>query len=208
MTRKRGCLIAAVAGGLVLVCLLLLLTARRERRPHISHQRPYRWDQYPRPNLHVEMKPWIDVVAEVNAAMSEASQGEITEAVIFDTTPTRIVKVNCTPELEAYADVFIAAYREHETEMNRRGAHGFEGAPCTGDVLQEDHSICCSIRMLAGADGLGYAEMEDALYLGRMPRAMECRPYVVTEALVERMKQDRINGKLHPAAEPIASALA
>ena len=110
--KRRGWLIAAVAGSLVLGGLLLMLAARRGRHPHISHQLPYRWDQYPRPNLHVEMKPWIDLVAEVNAAMSEASQGEITEAVKFDTTPTRIVKVNCSPELEPHADEFIAAYRE------------------------------------------------------------------------------------------------
>jgi len=204
MKKKRGCLIAAVVGGLVLGCLLLLLAACRERYPHISHQEPYRWDQYPRPNLTVENEPFVEVVAKINAVFAETSNGELTEAIKIDTTPTRIVRVNCSAELDPYADVFIAAYREHEVDMNRRGACGFENTLISGEVLQEGHSIGCTLAM---PSSLYYETREDALVFGRSPHLMECRPYVVTDGLVERMKDLQHEGSRKVDAEAIVSAL-
>jgi formylglycine-generating enzyme required for sulfatase activity len=134
---------------------------------------------------------------------AETSNGELTEAIKIDTTPTRIGKVNCSPELDPHADEFIAAYREHEAEMYRRGAPGFETMLISGEVLQENHSIGCTLVM----GSVLHCEMrEDALLLARSPQLMECRPYVVTDDLVKRMVELKREGR--SSEEPIVFTLA
>jgi hypothetical protein len=152
------------------------------------------------------MVPWTQVVARINEAVAQTSRGAVTQTVRLDTTPTRIVKVNCPPECEAQADQLIALFRVHEEEMNRRGANGFEGAPCTGTV-QSHHSIGCSLMMLADDSGLSYEEKADGVHLARMPRIIECRAYRITNGLVERMKEQRSKGEYKVDAEPLVSAL-
>jgi len=172
----------------------------------VAHQRPYPWDRYVISTLKFEGVPWLEVVSKINAAVAKASKGVITQAVTFDTSPARIMKVNCPPACEPQADQLIKRFRAHEHEMNRRGANGFEGALCTGTV-HEHHSIGCTLRMLAEESGLSYEEKADGIHLSRMPRQMECRAYRITDGLVERMKYERSKREYKVGAEPLVSAL-
>lgn len=183
---------------------MVVLRSWRER-PRVSHQLPYKWDSYVQRDLHFEMAPMVDVIAQINAAIREASKGVVPEAIKLDPTPTQIVKVSLSPELAAQADELIATFRQHEEELSRQGACGFERTPFTGTV-RGDHSLFCQLGM-AGGDGLRWEPKEDALHVARSPERMECRSYPVTDALLECMKRQQSSNKYYVGADPVASAL-
>ena len=189
MKITRISLVALAMGSLALIGAAIYLRFRLPVGPRISHQLPYKWDSYDRPNLKFEMEPISNVIAAVNSAIREASDGEVPEATRLDTTPTRIVKVNSDPPLDAHMDQLIAEFREHERAMNEVGAQGFEGTPFTG-IVHGRHSLGCTF-LITEAGGLHWEAREDALHASRKPREMECRPYRVTDELFARMEQQR-----------------
>lgn len=198
----------AVAVLALLVGIIWFSTGRRSTLTlprGVGHQLPYKWDSYVRPDLQFTMEPMSNVIASVNAVIHKVSGGAVPEAVKLDTTPTRIVKVNSNASLDAHIDQLIADFREHEKEMNRRGAEGFEGTPFTGD-LDGRHSLWCTLVGPSNG-GLHWEAKEDALYVSRMPREMECRPYRVTDELLARMRQQRSEGNYMVDADPVVSAL-
>ncbi|MCP5488170.1 MAG: hypothetical protein H7A43_05930 [Verrucomicrobia bacterium] len=194
MKIKRGCLIAALVSVLLLGGLLLTPVVYRWLHP-IAHQLPYKWDSYVRPDLQFEMEPMTNVVAMVNAAIREASDGALPEAITVDSTPTQIIKVNSIPQLDVHMDRLIADFRLHEEEMKRRGAEGFESAPFTG-WLGGHHSLWCS---LVGPNmaGLHWEPRADALHVSRSPRAMECRAYGVGDELIRTTEEWIAEGRTH-----------
>ncbi len=164
----------------------------------VVHQLPYKWDSYVQRDLEFEMAPMSNVIKAINAAICEASEGEVPEAIKLDTTPTRITKVNSDPTLDQQMDQLIADFRENEKEMERKGAWGFESKPYTGRV-DGDHSLGCTLVMM-GSDGLQWEPKEDALHVSRSPREMECRVYGVGDELIRTTEDWIAKGRTH--AEP------
>lgn len=204
MNIKRGCLTVVLLGVIVFGGLLLTAVIYRKLHP-ITHQLPYKWDSYVRPDLQFTMEPMSNVITKVNSVIRDVSGGAVPEAIKLDTTPTRILKINSDASLDPYMDQLIADYRENEKEMNRCGTIGFENTPFTGD-LDGHHSLWCT---LVGTNngGLNWEAKKDALHVSRMPCEMECRAYRVTSALTELMETNRKANYLHVGCEPIVSAL-
>jgi hypothetical protein len=199
---KRGLIAGLVAVVLILTAAAILLAMAHRG---VVHRLPYKWDSYLRPDLHFTMEPMSNVIAAVNSAIRKASGGAVPEAIKLHTTPTRIVNVNSNPSLDPYMNQLITAYREHEKEMNRRGAEGFEGALFTRD-LSGRHSLWCELGIME-AGRLHWEAREDGLHASRVPGEMECRPYRVTDELLARMKQQRSEGNYKVDADPVVSAL-
>lgn len=202
MKRKQGCLIAMV--GALVVLGGLFLTVVVYRRTHVTHQQPYKWDSYVRPDQHFTMEPMSNVIVKMNRLIRELSKNAVPEAIKLDTTPTSIIKVHANQSLDLYMNQLIADYRENEIELNAQGAEGFEGTPFTG-YLEGHHSLWCTL-VGPREGGLHWEAKEDALHVSRMPRMMECRPYYVADTLFVRMKQQRSENRYKVDAEPIVSA--
>ena len=209
MKTRRICLTGLVLVIAILVGLCGWSWKHRKHGPPIrhgvAHQLPYKWDSYERPDLQFTMEPMSNVIAKVNSLIRELSSNAVPEAIKLDTAPTRIVKVGSNASLDPYMDQLIADYRENEKEMNRRGAEGFEGTLFTGD-LDGHHSLWCTL-VGPGNGGLNWEPKEDGLHASRMPCAMECRTYPVTDALNELMETNRNANYLHVGCEPHVSAL-
>jgi len=209
MKMKRKTIILLAIGTLMLIGLSVWLwnpwNPARFTRRGVAHQLPYKWDSYVRPDLQFTLEPMTSVVAKVNAVIRDVSSNAVPEAIKLDTTPTEIVKVGSNSSLDPYMDQLIAHFREHEKEMNRRGAEGFEGARFTG-TLDGHHSLWCTL-VGPGNGGLHWEAKEDALHASRMPRMMECRPYHIADDLFVRMNQQRAKNRYKVGAEPIVSAL-
>ncbi len=206
---KRKTFVWLAVTALILAGVSAWFWTHRNRWPFVPrgvvHQLPYKWDSYVRPDLQFTMEPMSNVIGKVNAAIRDASNNAVPEAIKLDATPTRVVKVGSNPLIDQYMDELIAEFREHETEMIRRGAEGFESTPFTG-TLDGHHSLWCMLGM-RGAGGLDWEAKEDALHVSRWPHVMECRPYYIADDLFVRMKQQRSDNRYKVGAEPIVSAL-
>jgi len=206
--RRRTIVLLAVA-AMILVVLCVWFLNHRSTAPFtrrgVAHQLPYKWDSYVRPDLEFTLEPMTNVIAKINAVIREVSSNAVPEAIKIDTTPTKVVKVGSSPSLDPHMNQLIAVFREHEKEMNQRGAEGFEGTPFTGH-LDGHHSLWCTL-VGPGNGGLHWEAKEDALHASRMPRIMECRPYYIANDLFVRMKQQRSENRYKVGAEPIVSAL-
>jgi len=209
MKMKRKTIVLLTIAVLILVGLSAWFWRHANRAPFIrrgvAHQLPYKWDSYVRPDVQFTSEPMTSVIAKVNAVIRDVSSNVVPEAIKLDTTPTQIVKGEADPSLDRHMDQLIAAFRENEREMNRRGAEGFEGTLFTGD-LDGHHSLWCTL-VGPGNGGLNWEAKEDALHASRMPRVMECRAYAVTGALNELMEANRRANYLHVGCEPHVSAL-
>lgn len=203
---KRGYVVVMLA-----LCALIALPFIGFEINHalhpIRHQRAYGWDQYVIAEMKFEREPWIKVIAKVNTAVARESKGVIARAIVLDTTPTQITRINCGGEIASDADTLIADYRRHEQELFEQGACGFESTPCDKIIVGGGHSIGCPLGVAARASGLEYEEKPDAIHIRRSPIALECRPYVVTDELKELMEQKRKDNQLHVDAAPMVSAL-
>jgi hypothetical protein len=204
--RRKWVKWAALVCGLVILAWLGLFH-HRFGISRIAHQRPYRWDQYLLPEKRFANEPISNVVSYVNDSVRSLSKGAVPQAVFLDTAPTRISKLAPTPEIERQMDEMILAFRQHEQELEKKGAEGFETGLYTG-IVGGRHSLGCIISDLASNAGLGYEEKPDGIHLRREPPAFECRAYAISKALVGTMEQKRKANDLHVDAEPIVSALA
>jgi hypothetical protein len=179
----------------------------RSGASRIAHQRPYKWDQYPVPRLRFTNEPIVNVVSSVNDAVTVLSQGAVQQVILLDTTPVRISKFAPNPGIEQQMDEMIRVFRQHEEELKKKRAEGFETGLYTG-VVGGGHSLGCIISDLASNAGLGYEEKPDGIHMKREPHELECRAYGISKALVALMEQKRKVNDLHVDAEPVVSALA
>jgi len=173
----------------------------------IAHQRPYKWDQYAVPTTRFTNAPIMSVVKTVNDIVHSMSNGEVQQVVLVDTNPVQIVKFPPSVNIEKEMDAMIQVFRNHEHEMLKRGADGFETGFYSGQ-LGGGHSLGCVLSELAMGAGLGYVEKEDGIHIRREPSQLECRAYRISSGLVALMEQKRKANDLHVDAEPIVSALA
>lgn len=203
--RRKWVKWAALVCGLVILAWLGLFH-HRFGISRIAHQRPYRWDQYLVPESRFANEPISNVVRYVNETVRSLSTGTVPQAVFLNTVPTRISKFAPTPEIERQMDEMISAFRQHEEELKKKGAEGFETGLYTG-VIGGGHSLGCVISDLAANAGLGYEEKADGIHLRREPHELECRAYGVSKALVSLMEQKRKANDLHVDAEPFVSTL-
>jgi hypothetical protein len=135
------------------------------------------------------------------------SGGAVETAVVLDCTPAPIKKFPPNTEIDGAMDRMIAACREHESAMLKRGANGFESAPYTGP-MGGGHSLGCTFQMFVAQSELGYAEQPDAIHLWRLPRTLECRAYSITPALLARIEPERKSNNYLVDAESVVSVFA
>ncbi len=206
MKRKllRGLSIALLT---VVLTLLVGVLAIRTSRPSVVHQRPYKWDAFVLPMMNFTNEPIVNVVKAVNDAVRKASGGAVESAVVLDCTPAPIKKFAPNAEVDGEMEHMIAAFREHEAAMLKRGANGFESAPYSGP-MGGGHSLGCTFQMSVDWSGLGYAEQPDAIHLWRLPRTLECRAYSITPALLARIEPERKSNNYLVGAEPVVSVFA
>jgi hypothetical protein len=179
----------------------------RSGASRIAHQRPYKWDQYPVPRLRFTNEPIVNVISNVNDAVRVLSKGAVQQVILLDTTPVRISKFAPNPGIEQQMEDMIRVFRQHEEEMRKKGADGFETGIYTGGI-GGGHSLGCVLQELAMGAGLGYEEKEDGIHIRRDPQEFECRAYKISDRLVSWMEQKRKANDLHVDAEPIVSAFA
>jgi hypothetical protein len=206
MKRKllRGLSIALLT---VLLTLVVGVLAIRWLRPKVIHQRPYKWDAFVLPMMNFTNEPIVNVVKAVNDAVRKASGGTVETAVHLDSTPAPVKKFAPNAEVDGEMDRMIAAFREYEASMLKRGANGFESAPYSGP-MGGGHSLGCTFQMCVQPSGLGYAEQPDAIHLWRQPRTLECRAYSITPPLVARIEPERKSNSYLVDAEPVVSVFA
>lgn len=204
--RRKWVKWAALVCGLVILAWLGLFH-HRFGISRIAHQRPYKWDQYLVPEKRFTDEPISNVVRYVNETVRCLSTGAVPQAVLLDITPSRISKFPPSPEIERQMDEMISAFRQHEEELKKKGAEGFETGLYTG-VVGGGHSLGCILSDLASDAGLGYEEKPDGIHMRREPHELECRSYGISKALVALMEQKRKANDLHVDAEPIVSTLA
>jgi hypothetical protein len=185
--RRKWVRSAALVCGLVILGWLGLFH-HRFRISRIALQRPYKWHHYFVPQTRFLNEPISNVVSYVNDAVRSLSTGAVPQTVFLDTAPTRISKFAPTPEIERQMDEMILAFRQHEEELKKKGAEGFETGLYTG-VIGGGHSLGCVISDLASNAGLGYEEKPDGIHIRREPHELECRAYGVSKALVSLMEQ-------------------
>lgn len=159
------------------------------------------------PMMNFTNEPIVNVVKAVNDAVRKASGGTVETAVYLDTTPAPIKRFPPNAEVDEEMVRMIAAFRENEASMLKRGAHGFESAPYTGP-MGGGHSLGCTFQMFVEESCLGYAEQPDAIHLWRMPRTLECRAYSITSPLLARIEPERKSNNYLVDAEPIISVFA
>jgi hypothetical protein len=191
----------------VLVIAGVAILVRRPSFSMIGHQRPYKWDQFVIPRMEFTQEPVSNVVKAVNDAVRAASRGTVEQAVMLDATPASVRKFAPNPEIDRRMDAMISVFRQHEQEMLRNGANGYESAFFTGQ-MGGGHSLGCTFQELVTATGLGYEERADGISVWREPRYFECRAYRISNGLLNLMEQKRRANHLHVDAEPIVSALA
>jgi hypothetical protein len=203
--RRKWVKWAALVCGLVILAWAGLFH-HRFGISRIAHRRPYKWDQYLVPETRFSNEPISNVVRYVNETVRSLSTGAVTQAVFLDTAPSRISKFASNPEIERQMDEMILAFREHEEDLKRKRAEGFETGLYTGTV-GGGHSLGCIMSDLASNAGVGYEEKPDGIHMRREPHELECRAYGISKTLVALMEQKRKANDLHVDAEPIVSAL-
>ena len=167
----------------------------------VAHQRPYRWDAFVLPEQNFSNETIIDIVASVNALVTQTSKGLVTQAVCLNTNPVNIAVYAADPAIKAQMDKLVEAYRKDETNWLKRGACGFETCRYT-DKFMARHSLGCEFQDLASWVQLDYEEKPDAIHLGRNPGHLECRAYKISPKLKsmadDLRKQNHIRGDMNP----------
>ena len=204
--RRKWVKWAVLVGGLVILAWLGI-SQHRFGISRIAHQRPYKWDQYLVPEKRFTNEPISNVVSYVNESVRNLSRSAVPQAVFLDTTPSQTSKFAPDPEIERQMDEMISAFRQHEEELKKRRAEGFETGLYSG-VVGGGHSLGCIFADLASNAGLGYEEKPDGIHMRREPHELEYRAYRIARALVTLMEQKQKANDLHVDAEPIVSAFA
>lgn len=180
--KRRIKIIFTVVAGAIVFFLIFCVIASQVSSKAVGHQRPYRWDAYALPEQDFSNATIIDVVAKVNALVTQTSKGSVTQAVCLNTNPTDIVAYPPDPAIKTEMDKLVGAYRKDEANWLNRGACGFETCRFTGKFMAR-HSLGCEFQELASWLQMEYEENPDAIHLGRNPAHLECRAYKISPKL-------------------------
>lgn len=207
--KRRTKIIFAVVAGAILVYLAFCVVAAwiygRTVARTVSHQRPYRWDAFVLPEQNFSNATIIDVVAKVNALVTQTSKGSVTQAVCLNTNPADIVEYPPDPAIKAEMDKLVGAYWKDETNWLNRGACGFETCRYTGKFMAR-HSLGCGFQELASRAQLDCEEKPDAIHLGRNPTHLECRAYKISPKLKLMAEDLKKQNQIRVDMNPVTSA--
>ena len=181
MKRKTKIVFAVLTGIIFLFLVFCAIGAWLSGRT-VAHQRAYCWDAFALPEQNFSNATVIDVVAKVNALVTQTSKGSVTQAVCLNINPADIVEYPSDPAIKAEMDKLVEAYRKDETNWLNRGACGFETCRYTGKFMAR-HSLGCEFQELASWVQLDYEEKPDAIHLGRNPGHLECKAYKISPKL-------------------------
>jgi hypothetical protein len=203
--KRRIKIILAVIVGMIFLYVALCSIAAWPSSKTVGHQRPYHWDAFVLPEQDFSNATIIDVVAKMNALVTQTSKGSVTQAVCLNTNPTDIVEYPPDPAIKAEMDKLVEAYRKDETNWLNRGACGFETCRYTG-IFMARHSLGCGFQELAVSVQLDYEEKPDAIHLGRNPIHLECRAYKISPKLKLKAEDLKRKNQIRLDMNPVTSA--
>jgi hypothetical protein len=199
--KRRTKIIFTVVAGAIFIFLALCVIAAWASSRMVAHQRPYHWDACVLPEQNFSNETIIDIVAKVNALVSQTSEGSVTQAVCLNTNSAEIAQYPPDPTVKTEMNKLVVAYRKDETNWLNRGACGFETCRYTGKFMAR-HSLGCEFQAVASWVQLDYAEKPDAIHLGRNPTHLECRAYKISPKLKlmaeDVKKQNQIRVDMNP----------
>jgi hypothetical protein len=169
------------------------------------HGRPYRWDAFILPEMSFTNASVAEIVSKINAEVMKASNGSVTQAIFFDTSPTQILADSSDPAVKAEMVKLAEAFRKGETNWISRGIGGYETFPCS-ETFMSGHSLGCAFRAVSDWAQLSYEEKPDAIHLGRAFRQFECRSYKVTPRLAQMAADLKKQNQVRVGCDPVASA--
>lgn len=204
MKRKTKIILVAIT-GMILVLMATFALLARIAAHHVAHQRPYRWDACVLPEENFSNATVSEIVALVNALVAKKSNGAVTQAVQFDTTPAKIEMVPPDSPFKEKMAELIARYRQDETNWFSRGACGFESCRYTGKFMAR-HSLGCEFQFLSENVEMNYDEKPDAIHLRRNPDRLECRAYKISPKLKRLAESLKQQDQIRVDMEPVVSA--
>ena len=161
-----------------------------------AHNCPYEWNIQLTKGIVFKETPVSKVVDQINAAVREATKGRIKNAIILDTTPVTITRETADPEMSRLMGVLIDRYQKEMAPVIAKGAAGYETCQVTDDIKPNFH-LACEISMIAAAAEMRYMEKKEGAVLSRWPKALECRAYKVSDALLRRVEEKQKAGQIH-----------
>ena len=203
--KRRTKIIFTVVAGAIFIFLALCVIAAWASSRMVAHQRPYHWDACVLPEQNFSNETIIDIVAKVNALVSQTSEGSVTQAVCLNTNPAEIAQYPPDPTVKTEMDKLVEAYRKDETNWLNRGACGFETCRYTGKFMAR-HSLGCEFQAVASWVQLDYAEKPDAIHLGRNPTHLECRAYKISPKLKLMAEDVKKQNQIRVDMNPVTSA--
>jgi hypothetical protein len=203
--KRRTKIIFTVVAGAIFIFLALCVIAAWASSRMVAHQRPYHWDACVLPEQNFSNETIIDIVAKVNALVSQTSEGSVTQAVCLNTNPAEIAQYPPDPTVKTEMNKLVEAYRKDETNWLNRGACGFETCRYTGKFMAR-HSLGCEFQAVASWVQLDYAEKPDAIHLGRNPTHLECRAYKISPKLKLMAEDVKKQNQIRVDMNPVTSA--